>query len=157
MRLMQHSSIALLVAAAACSGSPVQDRPIGTSATASAQVPLDKPYDELTPAQKSAVVSDYGKLRPGDEPPFPAAGLDPIVRQVRDLEQSRLAKGPAAMVVSVNARGEPTKVTVYRANAFPEMTQALAYVLMHTKYKPARCQGRPCEGEYLFSFDFSAR
>jgi hypothetical protein len=166
--LLRCSCVSLLAFAAAC-GPEVQGythtnetwQPghayAGQSrAGASAPIPLDKRYDELTPEQKKVVLSDYGNLGPGDEPPFPADGIGSVVRQVTDLQRKRLAQGPTDMVVRVDASGQPTNVAVY-ANTDEKMTEALAYVLMHTKYKPALCKGNPCQGEYLFSFDFSVR
>src|ERR1700759_5024086 len=117
--LLRYSCIALLAAAAAC-GPEVKGYP-GATAT----VPLEKRYEELTPEQKKAVLSHYGNLPPGDEPPFPAEGIGSVVRQVSDLQRKRLAEGPTDMVVRVDAKGEPTSVAVY-ANADAKMNEALA-------------------------------
>ena len=45
-------------------------------------IPLNKPYDELTPAQQQTLKDEYENLPAGDEPPFPVKGLFPIYKAI---------------------------------------------------------------------------
>ena len=65
-----------------------------------------------------------------------------------------LAQGDLTMFVEVNEQGEATAVSVLKSPD-PKLTQAVAAVLMLTKYKPALCRGQPCGMGYPFRMNFS--
>ena len=60
---------------------------------------------------------------------------------------------PLRYGVRVDAKGVPQAIAVYKSPD-ERFTKAVAYQLINTDYKPARCHGKPCPGEYIFDFDF---
>lgn len=119
-------------------------------------VPYDKRYAELTPEQQAAVKALYEQLGPGDEPPFPADGLAPILKAVAAAQQKLQVTGGLTMAVQVNPQGEATSVEVLRSPD-PRMVQFVAAVLMLQKYKPALCNGSPCTMQFPFRMEFTRR
>ena len=77
-----------------------------------------------------------------------------LFNSVRKVQDAVLAQGELTMFVDVNAQGEATAVSVVKSPD-PKLTQAVAAVLMLTKYKPALCRGQPCSMGYPFRMTFS--
>ncbi len=124
-----------------------------TQAVATSPLPLDKRYDELTPEELAQVRSAYKLMGPGDEPPYPKDGMKPIAGQIARLEGVMNVGGPIKLVVRIDRNGEAQGVAAYKS---PEasLTSAVAYVLMKAAYKPAKCGGKDCDGEFLFEMNF---
>jgi TonB-like protein len=136
-----------------------QDVPsIGTNiprkVATSSDIPINRRYGELTPAEQETVKSRYEAMMPLDEPPYPADGLLPLFNAIRKVQDAVLAQGDLTMFVDVDAQGRATSVSVMKSPD-PKLTQAVASVLMLTKYKPAVCGGQPCSMGYPFRMKFS--
>jgi hypothetical protein len=136
-----------------------QDVPsIGTNiprkAVTSSEIPINRRYGELTPAEQELVKSRYEAMMPLDEPPYPIDGLLPLFNAVRKVQDAVLAEGELTMFVDVDAQGQATSVSVMKSPD-PKLTQAVASVLMLTKYKPALCRAQPCSMGYPFRMTFS--
>lgn len=117
-------------------------------------VPVEATYDELSPAQKEVVRSDYVNLAPGDEPAYPAYGMVPVLRDIAKMRASYIPNtGVIHLGVRVDSRGHAQGVAVL---ATPDelLARAVAFTLMHATYKPAKCAGRPCDSDYSFRYDF---
>jgi len=119
-------------------------------------VPPDKAYADLTLEEKSVVRSSYDRMAAADEPPYPLQGQRPILDALRQIGQKVQAEGKLSMVVSINEQGQATKVSVL-SSPDPQMTQAMANVLMLQKYKPAVCGGVPCVMDYPLRMNFTLR
>ena len=120
----------------------------------SSEIPLNRRYGELTPAEQGLVKSRYEAMMPLDEPPYPIDGLLPLFNAVRKVQDAVLAQGELSMFVDIDAQGQATSVSVMKSPD-PKLTQAVASVLMLTKYKPALCRGQPCSMGYPFRMTFS--
>jgi hypothetical protein len=124
------------------------------------RIPLDKTYDQFSPEEKAAFDSLYEALPPGDEPPFPAAGLRPVFNNIRKGQQIVKARGKLNLVVTVDADGKATQVAdlggIGGANAL-EMARYAGSILLMTKFKPAVCGGKPCKSQFPFMLDLRMR
>jgi len=119
-------------------------------------VPINRRYSELTDEQKDIVKSRYEAMRPTDEPPYPIDGLTPLFKAVNQLQRKVLAQGELVIFIDVDAKGNAVSASVIKPLALdPDMTLAVAQVLMLTKYKPAICSGQPCAMGYPFRVTFS--
>ena len=118
-----------------------------------APLPLTKTYAELTSQERARLHALYPELKEGDEPPFPLRGLRPVMREIADLQARALVNGTARYGVRVDAKGIPQAIAVYKSPD-ERFTKAVAYQLINTDYKPAKCDGQPCAGEYIFDFEF---
>ena len=127
---------------------------ISRRAVTSARIPLNRRYAELTPEEQDVVKSAYEAMYPLDEPPYPIDGTLPIFQALRTVQNKLLAQGDLSLFVEVDAQGQATAVSVMQSPD-AKMTQAVAAVLMLTKYKPAVCRGRPCSMGYPFRMTFS--
>ncbi|HXF79482.1 MAG TPA: hypothetical protein VN598_11505 [Usitatibacter sp.] len=117
-------------------------------------VPPDARYDELTPDQKQRVRSAYVRLAADDEPAYPAYGMIPVLREVAKMQTSYIPNtGVIHVAVRVSANGDPEGAAIL-ASPDEHLARAMAFTLMHTKYKPGKCAGRPCESDYSFRYDF---
>jgi hypothetical protein len=120
----------------------------------SSDIPLNRRYGELMPAEQDLVKSRYEAMLPLDEPPYPIDGLLPLFNAIRKVQDAVLAQGELTMFVDVDAQGQATSVSVMKSPD-PKLTQVVASVLMLTKYKPALCRGQPCSMGYPFRMTFS--
>ena len=107
-------------------------------------IPFDKRYDQMTPEQRQRVRDHYENMPPGDEPPFPADGLAPLMKALQKAASTFRVSGPLELVADIAPDGTPRKVDVLRAPDDPQFRQVATSLLMGTKYKPALCGGRAC-------------
>lgn len=117
------------------------------------EIPFDKRYEEFTNDELKVLREDYPKLGPNDEPPFPKDGLREIATQAIRLGRRTDMRGPLELGVRVDSKGVAQGVAVYKTTD-GAIAKAVALQLMKSEYKPAKCDGRPCDGEYRFNVDF---
>lgn len=113
--------------------------------------PLDKRYADLTAQQQSDLKAEYGKMGPGDEPPFPEKGLMDLYKAVGKAHE-KLGyefKGPLTMRVDVNANGEPTAIATMESPD-NDITTVAYNAIVDQKFKPGLCNGTPCPRQFLF-------
>jgi hypothetical protein len=109
----------------------------------SEDLPLNRRYAEFTDAEKAVVRGWYESLKPGDEPPFPAGGMRPVVDNLMRIQVRLSYEGELYLAAAVGPDGRVNAVKVLRSPD-PEMSRMAATVLMETKFKPALCDGLPC-------------
>ena len=126
------------------------------SEVASGAMPFDKRYSELTPEQQGRLKSQYERMGPEDEPPFPINGLGPIYKAIAAAQQKLLIEGTLSVAVEVNSLGQAVSVSVFQSSD-PKMTQFVAAVLMNESYKPALCGGSACTMQFPFRMQFQTR
>jgi len=114
------------------------------------KIPLDKTYDQLSAEEKAELFSQYEKLEPGDEPPFPAQGIKPIFNAIKKAQRLRQARGDLDLSVTVGPDGNAVKVEDYSEVMDGDITEMAQQVLLLTKYKPAICKGQPCTMQFRF-------
>ena len=119
-------------------------------------IPLNKRYSELTLEQQAQVRSQYESLGPNDEPPFPLDGLGPIYKSIAAAQQRLLVVGRLSVAVDISSQGEATSVSVFDSPD-PQMVKIVASLLMAQMYKPALCDGTPCQMKYPFRITFQTR
>jgi hypothetical protein len=116
----------------------------------SSAVPINRTYAQLRPEHRQVLHNFYERIEPGDEPPFPADGLKPLMLALWNAQSRYLAKGNLTVVADVDVTGTVTKVDAYEAPD-PELTKLVASILLLTKFKPATCKGVPCRMQYPFA------
>jgi len=127
------------------------NKPIGE---VHAYLPAQAAWDELTPAQKNTMRSQYPALETGDDPPFPAKGQQAMFDAVQRINKSfGLVEGKLLVHVVVGKDGKPVRVNAY-TQLKQEFVEAISEFFMSQKYKPARCQGQACQMVYQVNFDF---
>ena len=126
-----------------------------TGAT-SPDLPLNRRYAQLTEGEKAIVRGWYEPLKPGDEPPYPAAGLKPIVEGLVKAQQRLLVEGELFLVATVDSQGHVAAVKAYKTPD-PEMTKLVATILVETPFKPAVCDGQPCRMDFPMRQVFKRR
>lgn len=114
---------------------------------------FDKPYEKLTPAEKQLIRAKYDNLGPRDEPPYPINGMKPISDDLGKIVERTGVKGRFQALARIDKNGDAKTVSIY---ALPndQLKDALSYVLLHPKYKPAKCNGAPCEMDFLLDVNF---
>ena len=117
-------------------------------------IPAEKRYDELTPDQMAKFRAQFANLADADEPSYPIAGLRPLAEDiVLALADGPVGKGALFMTVHVDEQGEAKSTAVYETPD-SRVSREVAVVLMKAKYKPARCNGKPCSSEFPFAARF---
>ncbi|MCR5864088.1 hypothetical protein [Aquincola sp. J276] len=114
-------------------------------------VPLNRTYEQLSPAEKALIRAWYDDMPAADEPPFPRAGLYPVMEAVRKGQQRVLAEGDLFLVATVNGSGGVDEVKAY-GKADPVLVDFVSRVVMHTPFKPALCAGIPCRMDFPLNF-----
>ena len=155
MRLRSLLASTLLLPAIAWAQAPI----LGSVFPANDLVPKNKRYAEFTAQEKAALNSLYEGLPAGDEPPFPAEGMEPLLDKIRHGMagrgfEGRGAEGQVQIAVTVSPAGKPVSVKLIK---YPDLKTAkfVAQVLVDADYKPAVCAGRPCQMD--FPFDVALR
>ena len=115
-------------------------------------VRIDKTYAQLSADEQRRVRGDYVKMGARDEPAYPRDGMMPVLREVARIQPNTEHHGLMHLAVRVDANGQPHGIAVL-ANPDDPGTQAVSFVLMHTTYKPAICDGAPCASDYSFKYE----
>jgi len=125
-------------------------------------LPLDASWDQLTDAQKNVVRGIYPALEAGDDPPYPVHGSRGLMTTVAELNSAAgKAHGYLRVYALIGADGKARQVKVYEKPVLDEMRNVdrlvtyIAQRMMQETYKPAMCQGTPCEMIYSLFFSFS--
>lgn len=111
------------------------------------RIPVNKTYAQLTEAERNEVKGWYEAIPAGDEPPFPADGLRPLLEAFGKAQQRLLVTGELFLIATVDATGKVVAVKAIGAPS-PEMVKFGASVLLLTKFKPAVCGGSPCSMDF---------
>ena len=119
-------------------------------------VPADKRYDEMTPAQQAVVRSWYPLLDKDDEPPFPVDGTQAIWNHLWEGMANIADDGVFRMMVDVDSAGKVTNVAVVQTPNKAMARVAMTTFLNH-RFKPARCAGKPCAMKYPFVVQFGGK
>jgi len=134
--------------ATAYSPHPEEELPPG------AAYPLKKKFDSLTPAERAGLRALYDGMPESDEPPFPKAGMAPIMGEVAELAGLAKVTGVVSIFVNVDAAGNATGVRIMKAPN-TDIAKSISFILVQAKYKPARCGGSPCAMEFPFRFNLT--
>ena len=116
-------------------------------------VPINRKYAELSAADKELVRKAYAGEPAMDEPPYPAAGMQPMLQQIAQILRFDLGEGTVRARVAVDESGVAQSIAV-SSSPNDAVTKLVAHVLLAEKYKPAICEGKPCSRDYLFEFGF---
>lgn len=160
--------LALLLLAAATSAAAqnqtsrdtvVKDRPatgtrIRQDLAGPTPVPINLPYDRLSPSDKAKVRERYIDLPAEDEPPYPVGGLKDVLVPITKGQQLLLASGELFVVATVGENGLVTELQVL-ASPSPKMTKGVANVLFNVRFKPGLCGGIPCKMEFPLHLAFT--
>jgi hypothetical protein len=122
-------------------------------AQANSPVPTNKSWTELTPEQQEVIRRLYKALAPGDEPPYPLKGPAKLYAELAHAVGRQQARGELLLYVLVGADGKAISVSV-AGKPDPETMRVAAAAVVLEQYKPALCDGKPCEMLYPFSFNF---
>jgi hypothetical protein len=117
-------------------------------------IPINRRYVDLTAEERRLVKSQYEAMADADEPPFPVDGLESVYAAIAKVQKTLLVTGKLAAEVDVDAQGQASAVRIL-ASPDPKLTQAVASVLMLTRYKPAVCGARPCRMSLPVNVSFS--
>jgi hypothetical protein len=87
--------------------------------------------------------------RPGDEPPFPARGMRPVIEMLSRVMGAAGKRGLVHLEMTVDAEGKTTSFKIYE---MPDLDTAkyVAAVFNSTKFKPAVCADKPCQMYFPF-------
>lgn len=121
---------------------------------ASGPVPTNRRWSELTPAQQAVIRRAYPALAPGDEPPYPLNGSGKLFAQLSEAADRLGADGELELFVRVGADGKARSVSAI-GKPDPVLARYVASALMLEPYKPAICDGTPCEMVYPFKLKFN--
>jgi hypothetical protein len=116
-------------------------------------IPINLSYGQLSPSDRLKVHDNYEAIVPGDEPPFPAAGLIAVIDPLRKAQQKLLVSEELYLVAKVDGAGKVIEVSAYGAKD-SAMAKFAAQVLLLTPFKPAVCSGQPCQMQFPLRLNF---
>jgi hypothetical protein len=118
-------------------------------------LPLNRGYDELTPAQRQMVRSEYPALDDGDEPPYPLKGPGELFGVLGKIAgRYMIRERDLVIYVLVGADGKVESVSTFGIDD-TEARRLAGTAAGMLKYKPARCGGQPCRMMVPFRGDLS--
>jgi hypothetical protein len=122
---------------------------------ATSPVPPLATWAQLTEPQKNRVRAPYLALERGDDPPYPLHGRRELFQLIQRLtEKHEGIVGTASVLVTIGADGKAKNGSVY-AGTNPALGKLMLQTMMVQKYKPASCQGVPCEMGYAVDLDYT--
>ena len=117
---------------------------------ASLSIPPAASWAQLSVAEQNRVIENaYSTLAPGDEPPYPVNGVQTILKLVAEVQEKFDYHGRADIFITVGSDGKARSASVI-GKAPKELARQLSAIALAQTYKPAICQGTPCEMIYPF-------
>lgn len=114
-------------------------------------------WENLSEVQKNTLRAMYPALERGDDPPYPVYGTRELYQAVlRQTELHDGVFGTASVLLVVGADGKPKQANIV-ATTNPQLAKVVATTMMVQKYKPASCQGKPCEMAYSVDLDYEIK
>lgn len=111
--------------------------------------PLDRAYNRFTEQEKQAFKDLYQPMLPDDEPPFPAQGMQPVIKMLARAIAQLNIEGDVTLHITVSPEGEATQFRIYQTSS-QKAAETVAYVFTQTKFKPGLCDGKPCQMDFPF-------
>ena len=112
---------------------------------ASIPIPASASWGQLSVAEQNWVKGQYYyALAPGDEPPYPVKGVQPMVKLVAEIQGATEFRGRAFIFTTVGADGKARSASII-GKVPAELAKYLSAAALAQTYKPAMCQGAPCE------------
>ena len=122
----------------------------------STDIPINKTYAELSAADKANFRSNYLRLPDTDEPPFPKAGLQALLKPIAQGAETSGVHGKLLLVGVVDPSGNVQQVTAIGSPS-PELTKFASEVMLLTPFKPGLCAGKPCTMEFPLHLQFDTQ
>jgi hypothetical protein len=116
--------------------------------------PPNANWNTLTDAQKNTMRSYYPALEAGDDPPFPLQGQGYLLEMLTRVNNPVVERGLITVDVLIGKDGKATNVTSY-GEPSKELVRIVSHLAVSQQYKPAMCQGVPCEMVYPIRINFS--
>ncbi len=117
---------------------------------ASLSIPPAASWTQLTVAEQNRVIDlAYRALAPGDEPPYPVMGVQTILRLVSEIQGKFDYHGRADIFITVGSDGKARSASIV-GKVPKDLGRHLSAIALAQVYKPAMCQGTPCEMIYPF-------
>lgn len=124
---------------------------------ATVAVPPTASWAQLSVAERNVVKARSGLLlAPDDEPPYPVKGTQAMIKLLGEIQSNYAFRGDASIYVTIGSDGKPTSARVI-GKVPDEMGRYLSAAAMSLDYKPATCQGTPCEMIYPYKFRLRGR
>ena len=124
--------------------------------SSSINVAINRTYAELSIEEKARVRANYIDMPETDEPPFPKAGLQALVKPITQGQQKLLVRGVLSLVGIVDPKGQVVEVRSIGSPS-PEMTKFASQVMLLTDFKPGICSDKPCTMEFPLYLRFETR
>lgn len=117
------------------------------SVVATAAIPFNKSFVELSNDQQATFKAQYPDLSANAQPPFPAKGLRAIYQPIVEKNKSLENTGVLSLAILVDEKGRVDNVSVVETTS-PELEQFAVEALAGVKFDPAVCDGATCSMEF---------
>jgi len=131
--------------------------PIGSRlahAIHTSEFPLDVGWEGLTLAQQRIIRDKYPALHAADEPPYPLKGPKALYARLGELIGEYDINEEVKINVLVGADGKVVSVTAIGFE-HPDARRLAGTLVGLLPYKPARCDGKPCQMMVPFHLSMS--
>lgn len=115
--------------------------------------PLTKPYAQFTAEEKARFREFYAGLGEKDEPPFPLHGMTVISRYMSEIASRAEYTGDLQLHVVVDAAGKVKQIEFVKFTDL-DGAKSIARAFATAQFKPALCDGTPCEMKFPFYTTF---
>jgi TonB family protein len=104
---------------------------------------LDRSYEQLSVQERVNFLAAYEMVKANDEPPFPIKGLGAFYYPMAKAQEKLNLSGELIMEISIDVYGDATKVQTLSSPS-DVITKFATQLAMLIKFKPAKCDGKPC-------------
>lgn len=110
-------------------------------------------WEEMSDAQRQNFKRAYTALAEGDEPPYPANGLRTMISAISEMHGILFDHyGVVRVQVLVDANGKAKSVKMV-GKVRDDVADFIGRTMLLTPWKPAICQGQPCEMMFAMAFN----
>jgi hypothetical protein len=124
--------------------------------TSPLDVAINRSYADLNDEEKRKVRAHYVDMPERDEPPYPKAGLQALLKPIAAGQQRLLVQGQLSLIGLVDETGKVVEVRMLGSPS-SQMTDFAGKIMLLTEFKPGVCSGQPCAMEFPLHLRFSVR
>ena len=123
---------------------------------AESYIPFKKKYHQLTDEQRHLFRLNFKNIQDDEVPPFPQKGMRKIYTPLVKGHARVGGSGFLALTATIDEKGNVDKVAIL-LQPTKKLGDLAVAVMFNTKFKPATCDGMPCEMDFPFELELRHR
>lgn len=135
------------------------EAPVGSNmrpVEAKSLIPFAKRFHQLSDKQRKIYRTNFPGIEDNEVPPFPLNGFIELYKPIIKGHARTGGGGDLTLLATIDKEGNVDSLAIY-SQPSKKLGDLATTVMFNTKFKPATCDGEPCEMQFQFEFPMRHR